>query len=203
MLIRLHLDEAEAHLALLQPQASKESLSAALALDPGQVMVLRKLAELSLAEEDHRGAADALIRMARIQKDPNELRWVFFKLGEIYSQHSPDPQRAEAAFQRVLKIAPNDVEAMESLVRLYERTDQPEAALQWLSALRERGPAGMEGHPHRLKLAEALEQARRHASGRRRTWKAFAETIRPRWPIFVHSLISTGGAKHPRRCRCI
>ena len=73
-------------------------LRAALSLEPDRVEALRTLADLCFQDEDWRGATEALIRIARLTKDRNELRDVFYKLGDIYDEHLPDPKRADAYF---------------------------------------------------------------------------------------------------------
>jgi hypothetical protein len=57
-----------------------------------------------------------------------ELRDVFMQLGEIYDRELPDPKRAEAAYQRALKLGPRHAPALERLSALYAREGQQEHA---------------------------------------------------------------------------
>ena len=97
-LVELYVKQAELKKRVSDLAGAKGALRSALALSPERLDALRDLANLCLEDEDWRGAAEVLIRIARIRKEREELRWVFFTLGDIYDQHMPDPRRAEAAF---------------------------------------------------------------------------------------------------------
>ena len=144
-------------------EGAKTALKAALALDPDRLDALRRLAELSVGGHDWRGAAEAYIRIARLTKEVDELRDVFYRLGTIYDDHMPDPKRAEAAFRRVLKLAPTDLGAMGCLARLYEREQQWPAAVEVLQQLVHAEPDPDHARQHRLDLASAYEK---HGQGR-------------------------------------
>ncbi|MEM9074246.1 MAG: tetratricopeptide repeat protein, partial [Myxococcota bacterium] len=136
---------------------ARKALREALAIEPQRVTTLKKLAELSLKDEDWRGAAEALIRIARLRQDRDELRWVFFTLGDIYDRHMPDPKRAEAAFRRVLKLVPDDLEALDRLAQLFEREEMHDRAIDTLQQLAEREIDPDERKRHRLRLARVHE----------------------------------------------
>ena|GEM_PF-939954 len=139
-------------------EGAKTALRAALALDPDRLDALRRLAELCVEGHDWRGAAEAYIRIARLTKEIDELRDVFYRLGGIYDEHMPDPKRAEAAFRRVLKLAPNDLGSMTRLARLYEREQQWPAAVEVLQQLVFADPDPDQVRQHRLDLATAYEK---------------------------------------------
>ncbi|MCS6797487.1 MAG: hypothetical protein NZ898_02970 [Myxococcota bacterium] len=186
-LARWHAELATLHERLGRTEAARESLRALLTLEPDRPAELRKLAELSLLDEDWRGAAEALIRVARLSKDRDELRWCFFHLGDIYDRRIPDVRRAEAAFQRVLKLRPDDVEAMERLARLYRRTGATAQAVQMLEALVHTELDPDRSRTHSLELAATyeptdprraeavLEQTRRRAPTDLTVLRAIAE----------------------------
>ncbi len=175
VLAELHLGHADLCQRLGDRDGAREALRAALALSPEQIDALRRLSELSLEEQDFRGAAEALIRIARLRKDREELRRVFFTLGDIYDRHMPDARRAEAAFRRVLKLVPDDLDAMARLAELYRKQgDMAQAAelLQQLANLevdpdRSRGfrltlAATLEEHGDARQAEAVLEQTRRN-----------------------------------------
>ena len=139
-------------------EGAKTALRAALALDPDRLDALRRLAELCVEGHDWRGAAEAYIRIARLTKEIDELRDVFYRLGGIYDEHMPDPKRAEAAFRRVLKLAPNDLGSMTRLARLYEREQQWPAAVEVLQQMVFADPDPDQVRQHRLDLATAYEK---------------------------------------------
>ncbi|MEC7525602.1 MAG: hypothetical protein VYE22_37315 [Myxococcota bacterium] len=157
-LVALYLEQAELRKSISDVTGAKASLRSALGLEPERIEALRDLAELCLEDEDWRGAAEVLIRIARIRKEREELRWVFFTLGDIYDQHMPDPRRAEAAFRRVLKLLPRDVPAMERLAKLYEREGQLENAAQMLAQLAQLDVDPDSNRGHRLQLAAVHER---------------------------------------------
>ncbi len=157
-LVDLYVAQAELYTDLRDLSNAKSALRAALALMPERIDALRALANLSLEDEDWRGAAEVLIRIARIRKEREELRWVFFTLGDIYDQHMPDPRRAEAAFKRVLKLFPQDVPAMERLATLHEREGQHQAAGEMLAELARLDVDPERNRAHRLKLSQTFEQ---------------------------------------------
>jgi tetratricopeptide (TPR) repeat protein len=96
---------------------------------------LRELSRLLGQDNEHRERAQILLRIARISREPVELRDVFMQLGEIYDRELPDPKRAEAAYQRALKLGPKHAPALERLAALYAREGQHENAEATLTRL--------------------------------------------------------------------
>jgi tetratricopeptide (TPR) repeat protein len=157
-LAELHSLQAKLKEKLGDKEGAKDSLRSVLALSPEKYDTLKRLAELSIEGQDYRTAVDPLIRIARTRKDPEELRWVFFTLGDIYDRHIPDPKRAETAFRRVLKDVPDDVECMERLAAIHRREKQHQAAAEQLEQLARIDPDPDRQRQHRLALAEVLEE---------------------------------------------
>ena len=156
--VALYEEHAKLVETLGDRRSARDSLRAALRIEPERAGALRRLAELSLAEGDWRAAAESLIRIARLKQNREELRWVFFSLGEIYDEHMPDPKRAEAAFRRVLKLVPDDLEALDRLARLFEREQLHDKAIDVLQQLVEREIDPDERRRHQLRLAQAHER---------------------------------------------
>ncbi len=161
-LVALHIIRSEICDELSDPPGAREALRAALSLDPEHAKALRRLADLNMHAEDWRGAAEALIRIARLKSDREELRRVFFSLGDIYERHMPDAKRAEAAFGRVLKLVPNDREAMHRLAELHLREGQVEKAAALLERLANLEVDGSDNWDDRFRLATAFEQIGEH-----------------------------------------
>jgi len=162
------------------------SLRAALTLDPDRLDALRRVAELCADAADWRGAAEANIRIAKLTKEIDELRDVFARLGAIYDEHIPDPKRAEAAYRRVLKLAPTDLSALGRLARLYEREQQWASAVAVLKQLAELDPDPDQIRQHRFELAQAFERL-----GQPRDAEATLEASRreaPTDPVIVRAL---------------
>lgn len=157
-LVAMHEKTATVREQMGDRAGAREALRAALGLDPDRLEALRRLAELSITDEDWRGAAEALIRVARLTKDVDELKDVFFRLGDIYDAHLPDPRRAEAAFKRVLKLAPEDLHSLERLARLYEREGALPQAAETLGQLAQSEPDPERARAYRIELAGVLER---------------------------------------------
>jgi cellulose synthase operon protein C len=157
-MVGLHLARADLCEQLGDPDGARHALRAALEIEANGVEALRRLAKLCMDMQDWREATEALIRVARLRQDRDELRWVFFQLGEIYQHHMPDPQRAEQAFRRVLKINPHDAEGLGRLAGLLREQNRLPEAVEVLRELCNRDPAPDRRRDHRLLLAEVLEQ---------------------------------------------
>ena len=158
-LVELQLAQAKAAATSGNTAAEREAYRAVLELAPEHPKALRRTAELSLAAGEPRAAAEALIRLARVRKDRDELRWVFFQLGDLYDAHLPDPKRAEAAWRRVLKLVPDDLPAMERLAALLVREGPKESAIPLLEELVRIEPDPDRVRGHRLSLARLFEDA--------------------------------------------
>ncbi len=134
-LLEVHRTLSKLHDKKGDRAAARQSLKNALALSPDHLQSLRDLADLCERDRDWRECAEALIRLARLSREPAELREAFFKLGEIYDLHLPDARRAEAAYRRVLKLGPKHAKALERLAALYRREGQSELAIEALERL--------------------------------------------------------------------
>jgi tetratricopeptide (TPR) repeat protein len=154
-LLSLHETQARLKTTLGDRAGAKEALLAALAIDPSHGDALERLAHLCLEDEDWTGAAEALVRFARVRQTRDHLRWVFFELGTIYDRHLPDAKRAEAAYRRVLKLEPDDLEALERLSSFYYKNKMWPQAIDATSELhkREIDPDAKTGHMVRLSRA--------------------------------------------------
>ncbi|MBN8617118.1 MAG: hypothetical protein J0L92_41450, partial [Deltaproteobacteria bacterium] len=150
---------------------------------PEQLGALKKLAQLSLADEDYRGAAEALIRLAKLRREVDELRWIFFELAGIYDRHIPDVKRAEAAYRRVLKLVPDDAPAMDRLAELYRRENMLPQAIEMLEGLLKVEMDPDRARTHRLALARIHEQ-----SGDTRRAEQTLETTRRASPTDLETL---------------
>ncbi|MFO0610399.1 MAG: hypothetical protein U0324_44980 [Polyangiales bacterium] len=93
-----------------------------LGLEPESARALRALARVARAAAEWTVAADAMIRLAKVSADDAERVELFYGLGEIFDAHIPDPRRAEAAWRRVLALAPRDERTLVKLSDLYRRT---------------------------------------------------------------------------------
>lgn len=110
--------------------AAKEALRAALDANPDHVEALSAFADVCAAEEDWAGAEDAWIKLARLVPDAEKQVAIYLRLGELYDDRLPNPERAELAYQEILKREPNDTRARERLVALYQRMGDAARAIE-------------------------------------------------------------------------
>lgn len=130
----LHREEAKLLRRAGALAESRAALKSALEAAPTDSSTLEDLVNVALEDGAYAEAAEALIRFARLRQERDRLQWVFFELGRIYDEHLPDARRAEAAFARVLKLAPGDPDTLERLASLRERAGDATGAA---NALRE------------------------------------------------------------------
>ncbi len=112
------------------PAAAKLALAAALDANPDHVEALSAFAEVCAAEEDWSSAEQAWIRLARLASEPAQQIAIYDKLGELYDDKLPNPERAELSYQEILKREPGSEPAREKLVALYKRTGDTAKALE-------------------------------------------------------------------------
>jgi tetratricopeptide (TPR) repeat protein/uncharacterized protein HemY len=172
----LHVAQATLAESMGDHVAAREALRAALALHPDSRESLERLARLCLRDEIWPEAEGTLIRWARLERNDANLRFIFFSLGDIYDRHIRQDARAEAAFQRVLKLAPSDLVTLDRIASLYQRIGKvPEAvaALQRMvdvessitvkRDLRLRIGSTLEAMGQSREAEQAFEQVRRSA----------------------------------------
>ncbi|MFT3766315.1 MAG: hypothetical protein QM820_12510 [Minicystis sp.] len=110
--------------------AAKHALAAALEANPDHVEALGAFADVSAAEQDWSGAEQAWIRLARLVPDAERQAAIYLRLGGLYDEHLPNAERAELAYQEILKRAPNDTTARERLVALYQKMGDSGRAIE-------------------------------------------------------------------------
>jgi tetratricopeptide (TPR) repeat protein len=108
---------------------AKKHYRAILDADANDLRALAAVADISWEQGAWQEAADALIARAKLEKDPEILKTLCFRLGLIYADRLVDVPMALKAFQRALTYQPDD-EA--TLVRLADLATQ---AGEWKLAL--------------------------------------------------------------------
>ncbi len=138
--------------------AAKRALAAALDANPDHVDALGAFADVSAAEEDWSGAEQAWIRLARLVPEPERQAAIYFRLGDLYDTHLPNPERAELAYQEILKHSPGDIKARERLVALYQKMGDPARAVEQQTLLVNAAEAP-EAKCHRTVQLAAIHEA--------------------------------------------
>lgn len=137
---------------------AKEALAAALDASPDHAEALDAFAELCLEEGDFAGAEQAWIRLARHVADSERQAGIYTKLGRLYDEAIPNPERAELAYREVLKRRPDDLEASAKLVNVYERLGQADRAVELQLERIERAKTVTEKRDLTLELARLYEE---------------------------------------------
>jgi tetratricopeptide (TPR) repeat protein len=158
--------------------AARSALTAALDANPEHAGALEALADLSSAEGDWTSTEQALIRLVRHSPDPARQAQIYRRLGELYDTNLPKPERAELAYQEVLKREPDDEAASLRLVQIAGQLGQSERAIELQTALLERAKTPAEKRDRTLGLGVVFEQI---AKDTKRATALF-ERARKDWP---------------------
>jgi tetratricopeptide (TPR) repeat protein len=100
-----------------------------LVANPNDLRAHAAIADIAWEQGAWQEAADSLVSRARLERDPDVLKTLCFRLGLIYADRIVDVPMALKAFQRALTYAPDDEQ---TLVRLAELATQ---AGEWKLAL--------------------------------------------------------------------
>lgn len=138
--------------------AAKRALAAALDANPDHLEALSAFAQLCFGDGDYEGAEQALIRLARHTADADQQVAIYFRLGELYDELLPNEERAELAYQEILKRRPSDETAREKLIGLYRRTGQVHRAVEEQNVLVNAAEAPDDKCRRTVELAELLEE---------------------------------------------
>ena len=167
--------------------AARSALTAALDANPDHAGALEALADLSSAEGDWTSAEQALIRLVRHTPEPARQAQIYRKLGELYDTNLPNPERAELAYQEVLKREPDDEPATQRLIQLAGTLGQADRAVDLQTALLARAQTPLQKRDRTLGLGLVLEQI---AKDKKRA-DALFEKARKDWPQDVAVLRAT------------
>lgn len=179
--IALEIRRGRALAELGDRPAAKAALASALDANPEHADALATFADLCLAEQDLTAAEDALIRLARHVADPEAQADVYSKLGALYDDALPNPERAELAYREVLKRRPGDPIASEKLVLVYARLGDAQKAVRLQNELIEAASNSDQKRDRLLALARVyalLGQPRDADAVLEKTRRAFAQDAR-------------------------
>lgn len=184
-LVALLLEQAEQRRERGDLDAVVASLEECLELDPSHFTVLRELVETHRTRQDWQGTTEALIRIARLRRSPDEQGSAFAQLAEIYDAQLDDQPRAEAALRQVLKLTPAHTETLDHLARVLSTQGKANEAARVLDDLvgrTERDPRQVD---YRIRLAAAIESA-----GHSRQAEAYLEQLRTERPTDVDVILA-------------
>lgn len=138
--------------------AAKRALLAALEQSPDHYEALAAFADLCAEEGDYENAEQALIRLARLATEADKQIHVYFRLGDLYDDKLPNPDRAEAAYREILKRDPQNLDARAKIVALLRNASDYVRAVEEQSALCEAASTPELKCDRTIELAEIFEQ---------------------------------------------
>jgi tetratricopeptide (TPR) repeat protein len=155
---------------------AREALSAALEANPDNPEALSAFADVCAAEGEWEQVEQAIIRLGRLVSDPAKQCEIYLRLGALYDEHLPNLERAEMAYQEVLKRAPDNTRARAKLVDLFLKSGDTQRAFAEQEELINAAKSQEEKCDRTVKLAEIFEasgdpkQAEQTLIKARRTW---------------------------------
>jgi tetratricopeptide (TPR) repeat protein len=108
---------------------AKKHFRAIIEQDPNDLRAHSEVADIAWEQGEWQEAADALIGRARLERDPEVLRALCFRLGIIYADKLVDVPMALKSFQRALTYNPDDIQTLERLADLATQAGEWKLAL--------------------------------------------------------------------------
>jgi tetratricopeptide (TPR) repeat protein len=176
-LVGLLLDKARQRRERGDVEGVTDALDECLELDPHNFAALQELVDMHRTTENWQGVAEALIRIARLNRTSDEQIWAFSQLAETYDVHLQDLPRAESSLRRVAKLAPAHTETLDLLASVLSRQDKNLEAANLLQELVRRAGSDAQGRDYRIRLARAVESA-----GQARQAEVMLESLRGQQP---------------------
>ncbi|KPK17008.1 MAG: hypothetical protein AMJ62_03070 [Myxococcales bacterium SG8_38] len=158
-LVTLLLEQAAQRRERGDAEGVVDALHECLELDPHHFAALAQLVDAHRHAENYQGAAEALIRIARLKRSTDEQAWAFSQLGEIYHEHLGDLERAEASLRRARELAPGHTETLDRLASVLTLRGNALESARLLEALVRRAADDAQRRDYRIRLAGAVEQA--------------------------------------------
>jgi tetratricopeptide (TPR) repeat protein len=148
---------ADRRLAARDRAGAKEALRMALETRATDADALGQLADLLHADADWKEAAERLAELGKVVSDAEEVRRVFFRLGELYDDKLGELQRAEESYRRVLTVDAQHRPTLERLARLLARRENWAPAREVCQELLQQLPGAAERRPWRVVLSQIQE----------------------------------------------
>ncbi len=149
----LHRALAELHRNFLSDRDSaKRHYRAILGADPNDLRAHAAIADIAWEQGNWQEAADALMARARLERAPDVLKTLCFRLGLIYADRLVDVPMALKAFQRALTYQPDDENTLIRLADLATQVGEWKLALGACERLvkNESDPDRRATHLHRV-----------------------------------------------------
>ena len=162
---------------------AREALSAALEASPDHADALSAYADVCMAQGDWEAVEQSMVRLGRLVSEPDKQVEIYLRLGALYAHHLPNPERAQMAYQEVLKRASDNVMAREKLVDLFIESGDTGQAFEHQKTLIDAAKSQEETCQRTVRLAEIHEaagevnEAEQVLVKARRTWNKEPEPV--------------------------
>jgi tetratricopeptide (TPR) repeat protein len=110
--------------SLSSPEEAEGALERALSLEP-DADTLGVLITLQRRQGNHAAVASSLLRMRDIAQTPEERSRIQVEVAQVYERDLKDDEAAVEGFRQALEFDPANLQALESLEKLYSRLDRP------------------------------------------------------------------------------
>ncbi len=125
----LEIELAEVFLESGDADSALTIVESALAARPDEPRVLALAARIFRAADESAREEATLLRLVRRAPDEKEQVEIFSRLATLYTHHTVNLSRAEAASKEVLRRRPNDRDALELLVTIYRLQNDGDRAV--------------------------------------------------------------------------
>ncbi len=195
--VEIQVLQARTYMQLGQTDAAKEVLEKVLALKPEHAAALGGLAELARGEGDANSSEQALLQLVRLNKDAGAQADVYLQLAALYTGPLENLERAERAYQEVLKRRPKDRKAFDALLPLYVQMGEPQRAVDLLGAKLQQADGVAEKRSLQLKLVQVQDEL---AGDTQAAEAALSEALGS-WPLDREVLLAAAAfyRKHDRQ----
>ena len=154
-------------------EGASAHLAEALKIEPNHHAAVAELSDISWELGAWDTAADTLLKRASLERDPDKLKHIFYRLGTIYADHLPDPKWAIRCFTSSLTYDPDDTQALERLAALSFEISDYKTALGASERLLKSGISNEEKVRHLHRVAEIQAARGAHGAAERAVRVAF------------------------------
>ena len=152
----------------VKPEKAAERLEQILEIDPNNLDALSGLSRIYRTLQRWDDVLNTYERHVSATPDRAEKVAIYKALGDVYANELKDPERAIDTYLNVTNLDENDVEALDALSRLYEKTDDHASSIDALERLAklQRDPAQQVDLHYRIGriLEEKLGERNRRGS---------------------------------------
>jgi tetratricopeptide (TPR) repeat protein len=159
----------------LDHERAAEALQAVLALEPGNQDASRELARHFRALERYEALAEHYQKHAQSGPIERQIE-TGLQLGRVLSENLKQPDRALAAYERVLELSPSHASALDALATLRAVVGDAQSAIDAIDALSDKATTAQAKADLEVRAAQVLE-GRGDSAGALRRYRLAAELL--------------------------